>query len=178
MQSVIASARKYRRIREELEKVRVLDYMWHEGKDEDSIMVLINGPFLPVHLLYPKASWEEAGNYDRHRSHFVHKLSAWQKQPREEELLISHSSEESERRRRLVEMLFTVFSDRGLSDRSLSLLQEMYVDKALFTEREEKEERAFGMEDDEDDEEEVVKIKGSLEYLRHPQVSTRIQRVR
>lgn len=78
---MIAAQRKYRRIREELERVRGGCPVRREkrgGSLRDQHFGLIYHTHFPVSKK-KQASWGAAGGgHDRGRSRFVHKLSAWQ----------------------------------------------------------------------------------------------------
>ncbi len=128
-QSVIAARRKYRRIREELEKVR--REPGHCGVVNSHVYIFCPQP---LYSIYTQASWEAAsGPQERGRARFVHTLSAWQRETAADTSSSSSGTPldpaAEERRRRLVATLLEAFCERGLSDRALETLQAFYVDE-------------------------------------------------
>ena len=122
-QSLVAATRKYRRIRQELEKAS-----WETAEQG------VGGA---------GANPLERSN----RSRFVHKLSAWQKEapltPAEAQDPVA-----KERRQQLLDVLLAVFSARRLFDEALDVLLATYVDATVLFKEKEKEEE----ESDEEDE--------------------------
>lgn len=109
-ESVLAAQRKYRRIREELEKAS-----WEAAA----------------------ASAGGSAQDQRARGRFVHKLSAWQRDAAAVAAVVGGAMDPGaeERRRQLVETLMGAFCERGLSDRALETLQAFYVDEVRVSVR-------------------------------------------
>jgi len=129
-QSIIAARRKYRRIREELEKVRR-----EAGHCGVANFDVYNFCPEPLYSIYSQASWEAAsGPQERGRARFVHTLSAWQRETAADTSSSGGGGTPldpaaEERRRRMVATLLEAFCERGLSDRALETLQAFYVDE-------------------------------------------------
>eukprot|EP00624_Nannochloropsis_granulata_P004434 evm.model.NODE_31977_length_99932_cov_29.870142.15 len=153
-QSLVAATRKFRRIRQELERGS-----WEAAEG---------------------AGGGEREKERGSRSRFVHRLSAWQA----EAAPVNWAEEEDpmearEGRRRLVGVILDVLSEGRLSDQALAVFLEAFVDSSiLFKERnkggegkEYKEgEEDKGKDGDDDDDDELANVRGPLVYLRHPQL--------